>query len=487
MTSSMHPQRLAPGMEVDGFLVGDKVHVGGMATLWRVTKPGLDMPLVMKVPLLRFGENPATIVGFEVETMLLPRLAGRHVPKFVAAGDFDQPYIVMEYIGGPSLKEQLDHLPLPWPEVVAIGARIATALHDLHRQHVVHLDLKPSNVILRPSGDAVLIDFGFSRHDRLPDLLDEEFHVPIGTGPYISPEQVKQNRGDPRSDLYALGVMMYFFVTGERPFGDPQKAREWRRRLWKDPVPPRVLAPDCPPWLQEVILRCLEVDPGRRHASAAQLAFDLTHPDKVRLTARAERTTTDGFLTVLRRRFAVMRKGQEVLAVDAPPPTRTVSGQLARAPIIVAAVDLTPGLEPLTEALRVAVRRVIATEPDARLACVNVLKGSRLALDEFEDEDGRNMHLRRLAELEHWARPLGLAAGHVTYHVLEKPDIVAALIEYVTSNHVDHVLMGARGASAVRRYLGSVSAQVVAQAPCTVTVVRTAAEREAPPGPDAVT
>jgi serine/threonine protein kinase len=102
--------------------------------------------------------------------MILPRLAGPHAPRFIAAGDFDRPYIVMEFIAGASVKSFLDRLPLIPNEVATIGAKIAFALHDIHRQHVLHLDLKPSNVILRGE-DAVLIDFGLSRHDQLPDLV----------------------------------------------------------------------------------------------------------------------------------------------------------------------------------------------------------------------------------------------------------------------------------------------------------------------------
>src|SRR5262249_11549727 len=108
----------------------------------------------------------------------------------------------------------------------------------------------------------------------------------------------------------------------------------------------------------------------------------------------------------------------------------------------------------------------------ARLACVNVLKLSRIAEDEFEDAEGRNLHLLRLAALKRWARPLRVAADRITYHVLESPDPAAALIEHARENAVDQVVMGARASSTLRRYLGSVSSRVVAEAPCTVTVVR---------------
>ena len=269
---------LEPGMEIGGFTLRERMHAGSMASLWSVGRAGDATPLVMKLPRVRDGDDPAAIVGFEVEQMILPRLSGPHVPRFVAAAGFDapQPFIVMELVDSPTLRARLDDAPLPAAEVAALGARVAEALHDLHRQHVSHLDLKPSQVLWRPGGEAVLIDYGLSRHDRLPDLLAEEFRLPMGTGPYISPEQVRGVRDDPRSDLFALGVMLYHLATGERPFGFPQTVQGLRKRLWRDALPPRAHVPDLPPWLQEVILGCLEVDPARRWQTAAQIALHLS-------------------------------------------------------------------------------------------------------------------------------------------------------------------------------------------------------------------
>ncbi|MEY2842581.1 MAG: hypothetical protein RI920_618, partial [Pseudomonadota bacterium] len=326
---------LEPGAEIDGFVLGERLHMGGMATLWAVKRkdaPG-GMSLIMKVPRIKGGEDPTTIVGFEVEQMVMPMLFGPHVPAFVAKGDFTrQPYIVMEHIDAPSLKSRFDRAPLPIDEVADIGARVAHALHELHKQHVVHLDIKPSNILIRPSGEAVLVDFGLSRHDHLPDLLDEEFTLPMGTGPYMSPEQVQFIRNDPRSDLFALGVMLYHFTTGERPFGAPDSVRGLRRRLYIDPVPPRSLRPDCPPWLQEVILRCLEVQPERRYQTAAQLALDLQDPGQVALTRRAEKLQKSGAVKTFKRWFFAL--GAE------PAPLPPAGEQLARSPIVMAAVDV---------------------------------------------------------------------------------------------------------------------------------------------------
>src|SRR5262245_26748869 len=157
-----------------------------MATIWRARPPDGDEPVAVKIPHLRYGEDPATVVGFEVERMILPMLTGIHAPRFIAGGDIDQPYIAMELVPGRSLFTRLGDLPLPPGEVATIGARVARALDDIHGQGVIHHDVKPSNVIMRPAAEATLIDFGLSRHARLPDLLAEEFHVPMGTGAYIS-------------------------------------------------------------------------------------------------------------------------------------------------------------------------------------------------------------------------------------------------------------------------------------------------------------
>jgi eukaryotic-like serine/threonine-protein kinase len=460
---------LAPGQVIDGFRLEEPLSPGGMSSLWRVSRADIAFPLLMKLPFLRGGTSPLGIVGFEVEGMILPRLSGAHVPRFVAAGDFSSPYIVMELVAGQALGQRLDETPLPPDEVASIGARIAVALHDLHRQHVIHLDLKPSIVIMRSTGEAALIDFGLSRHDQLPDLLAEEIAGPIGTGPYIAPEQVLGDRGDPRSDLFALGVILYFLATGERPFGEPERAREWRRRLWRDPVAPRAWNAEVPPWLQEVILRCLEVEPAARPATAAELAFALRNPECVLLTRRATRMRRDGIAKVAARWIAA-RKAR------LPPPRRNIAAQLARAPIIMAAIDLAPEHEALRAAVAATVGRLLTTAPDARLACVNVLKGSLLRIDPTEDAQGRNLHLQRLVELKHWARDFPVAPERITYHVLEATDAAGPLIDFARQNRVDHVVLGARASSALRRYLGSVSAEVVAQAPCTVTVVRAAGD-----------
>jgi eukaryotic-like serine/threonine-protein kinase len=466
-------QKLEAGQVIDGFRLEERTHQGGMANLWRVSRIDGDqtLPLIMKVPRIKGGDDPATIVGFEVEQMIMPVLAGVHVPRFVAKGDFTrQPYIVMERIAGTSLRTRFEQAPLPLDEVVTVGAKVATALHDLHRQHVIHLDVKPSNIMFRESGVAVLVDFGLSRHDQLPDLLEEEFELPMGTGPYMSPEQVQFVRNDPRSDLFALGVLLYHLATGERPFGSPASVSGLRQRLYREPVPPRALRSEMAPWLQEIILRCLEVQPDRRHQSAAQLAFELQNPDQVALTERAERMRRSGSLTTVRRWFAAL--GAE------PAPSASAGAQTERSPILLAAVDIAGATPDLLEAVRHTVQRLLQTEPGARVACLTVMRLNRITSDELVERDGSSKHVNLLVQLKHWARPLhpasrDVADGRVTFHVLEAPDAASAIVDYARKNQVDHIVIGARSSGSLRRYLGSVSAQVAAESECTVTVVRT--------------
>jgi len=436
-----------------------------MATLWSATRPDIAVPLLMKIPRVSEGEDPGAIVSFEMEQMILPRLSGPHVPACFGAGDFArQAYVVIERIPGKTLYSRLGDLPLDYEEARVTVQKIAVALADLHRQNVIHHDIKPSSIMFRPSGEAVLIDFGLSHHNLLPDLLQEEFRLPYGTAPYMAPERLLGLRDDPRSDLFSLGVLLYFFTTGVRPFGESETMRGMRRRLWRDPHPPRKLKADYPPWLQEIVLRCLEIEPVWRHPTASQLAFELGNRDQIKLTARSERLTRDPISTVMRRRF---NRG-----LTQPKPKSDLAAQLASGPIVAVALDVAEGTGELNEALRITAERILATLPSARLACLNVLKLGRITIDRTLDEQGNNKHIDRLVTLRHWAQPLKLDESRLTMHVLEAVDPAAAILEFAEVNHVDHIVIGARQNSLVRTLLGSVSAKVAAEAACTVTVVR---------------
>ena len=464
----MAKANLKTGTLIDGFRLEEHLHRGGMADIWRVSRDDIDFPIVMKVPLLDFEGDLSLIVGFEVEQMIMAELTGPHVPRWIANGDFAvQPYIVMEQIAGPTLAKSLSGIPAI-DEVLRLGAEMAAALSDLHQQHVLHLDLKPANILFRASGAAVLIDFGLSRHELLPDLLEEQFHRPVGTTEYMAPEQLLRVRSDRRSDIFALGVILYQLATGRLPFGIPARMRQVRRRVWRDPLPPRALRPEIPAALQEIILRCLEPMPDARYPRAEDLMFELRHPDLVVTTERAERMRQGDFRTAFARR---LRAGQTMRRILA-----SATREPPRAPIILVAVSLRPEAEALRQALLDASASVLVNMPGARLACVNVVLTSLIAIDENVDAAGDNIHIERLVALRNWAQPLQLPKGKITYHLLEARDVTNGVLEFARSNKVDHLIVGApaRGGSG-----GKVSARLAVEAPCSVTIVRAAREIEA--------
>lgn len=456
----------APGTIIDGFQLTERLASGGMGSVWRAAKSGIDLPILMKIPFIEPGDDVSAIVGFEVEEMITRRLSGPHVPRFFASGDLGAvPYIAMEFVQGEPLNEVAARAPLSWQTAVIYACEIAAAVDALHRQKVSHLDLKPENIILVPDRGAVLIDFGLARHDELPDLLGEESSLPIGTPAYIAPEQIRGDRTHHASDIYAIGCMLYELTTGEKPFGEPTTRSGMERRIVRAPKPPRAIRKSIPRWLQEIILKCLEVDPARRYPTAGQLLFDLRQPEHVVVTERGNGEREE---PVWRRLLRAFRPGGGKPAGVAAP----ITAKLDKAAVVMAAIDLGGEHLALAEEVRVHVGRVLAFNPDARLACVTVLKTKLAGEDEAVDAEGRPTYLGRLVTLKEWARPLRLAEEAVSYHVLEAVDVAGAIIHYAAHNRVDHVVMGARGSSSLRRHLGSVSAQVVAEAQCSVTVVR---------------
>ena len=458
---------MEPGEVVDGFVIGQCLHAGGMAHIYSVTFEGgaaSPFPMVMKVPRMTAGDGAENIVGFEVEHQILQHVQGAHVPRFVAAGDMTRlPYLVMEHVPGQSLQQWLDARGLgpvatPFEDIAHMGAAVAQAVHSLHKQNVCHHDLKPANVLMRPDGRAVLLDFGLSMHAHFPDLLAEEMRKAIGTPAWIAPEQVVGTRGDPRSDVFAIGVMLYELITGELPFGNPQTAGGMRQRLWMRPKPPRALRADTPPWLQDVVLRCLLPQADLRYPSAAHVAFDLRHPTQVRLTNLSEIVEGWGF-------WKTMRRWIKAAGMEYQPSPLPAQHQIERVPIVMVALPHQDVSEDIIYSMRLQTERALGHMEGARLAVVTVVSG------EGDGETGTQ--LTHLVRLQKWAEPLGMAGHQASFHVLEAGDVADALLRYAQANEVSMIIMGAATHGLqMQRWVATIPIKVAMHAPCTVMLVK---------------
>lgn len=473
--------RLTDGQILDGFLIKSCLHAGGMAYIYQVeyanqeypNKVGPGFEMVLKIPRMRQGDGAENIISFEIEQQILPALMGNHVPRFVASGDLENtPYLVMEYVKGRTLESVMDENPSMPPAIIArMGAAMARALHSLHRQNVCHLDLKPANILFRNSAvgegldcdAAVVLDFGLSCHAHFPDLMAEELRKAVGSPTWIAPEQVVGVRGDPRSDLFAIGVMMYQMATGRAPFGSPATPAGMRQRLWMDPVPPRLRNADIPEWLQEIILRCLEPEAIRRYPSGAHLAFELSNPDQVKITARGRQLHRTSFWVHFKR--WVRAAGMQYQ--PSPLPELEVSA----VPIVMVAIPSREVPDEILYSLREATQRSMGLRPGARLAVVTVIESGLLSSTGSHSET--DLQRNHLHVLRSWAAPLSLDAHHVSFHVLESSDVAEALLSYAEGNQVSLIIMGAatRGLK-MQRLIATIPIKVAMHAPCSVTLVK---------------
>ena len=466
-------KRLEAGANIDGFLIGPCLHAGGMAHIYEVTyadaRP-VPFPMVMKVPRMTAGDGAENIIGFEVEHQILQVLQGRHVPRFVAAGDLlTIPYLVMEHVQGQTLQQVIDQYAenrtnASFADIAKIGAAIARAVHSLHQQNTCHLDLKPANVLLHPDGHAVLLDFGLSCHAHFPDLLAEELRKAIGSPTWIAPEQVVGVRGDPRSDIFAIGVMLYELATAELPFGNPATQGGMRQRLWMDPPPPRKLSPDIPSWLQEIILRCLHPQAALRYPSAAHLAFDLENSDQVRITARGQQTKGTSFWVHFKRWL----KAAGMHYHPSPLPAQ----QIDEVPIVMVALPHYDVRDDTLYSLKQAVARSLGIRPGARLAVVTVISPHQSSTSD-DDSSETTLHRQYLTMQRQWAQGLDLQQHQCSFHVLESSDVAEALLRYAQGNQVNMIVMGAATHGLqMQRVITPVPIKVAMEAPCTVILVK---------------
>ncbi len=275
--------------QLDHYRIEKLISRSGMASIFRATDLRNGREVAIKIPHPEMESDPLLFDRFRREEEIGKNMDHPGVMKVFADDNRSQVYMVMEWVNGRLLRQILNEQNNLDPErAVKITKRILDALQYIHDRDIVHRDLKPENVMVDEQDNIKLIDFGIASNLRGRRLTFAKLSQTMGTPDYISPEQVKGKRGDARSDLYAVGVMLYEMLTGKVPFTGPNPFVIMNDRLLNNPVPPREVDPKISPQLQEIIYRAMERDPKNRYGRASEFIRDLEHQDQVGIAERPE-------------------------------------------------------------------------------------------------------------------------------------------------------------------------------------------------------
>jgi serine/threonine-protein kinase len=273
------------GDKLDHYLLGEVVARSSTASVFRGTDLDTNRQVAIKIPHPEMESDPTFFDRFRREEEIGKSLDHPSIMKVLAEDGRNQTYIVMEWFEGVTLRCLLDERKIVNSDLaVRIAVNICEALEYIQSRGVVHRDVKPENVMVDTSNRIKLSGFGAAAQVGARRITFTKLSQVVGTSEYVSPEELKGKRGDARSDIYSLGVMLYEMLTGQTPFAgvDPFE------RALKHPVPPREIEPSISPQLQEVIYRALEREPKNRYANARDFAKDLAHLDRVGVADRLE-------------------------------------------------------------------------------------------------------------------------------------------------------------------------------------------------------
>ena len=276
------------GSQIDSYLIEAPVARSGMASIYRAVDTRDNRVVALKIPHPDLEADPILFDRFKRESGIGEKLDHPKVMRVYAGEKRSRIYMVMEWCEGRLLRQILDEGRIPQDRAIRIAIGVLEALEYIHANGVVHRDLKPENIMVDENDNVKLIDFGIASDSAARRLTYANFTATLGTPNYISPEQVKGKRGDGRSDIFSVGVILYEMLTGKLPFSGPSPMAAMNDRLLNYPTPPRVADPSISPQLQEILYRALERDPAKRYSRANEFKRDLEHPDQVGVEDRAE-------------------------------------------------------------------------------------------------------------------------------------------------------------------------------------------------------
>jgi serine/threonine protein kinase len=280
----------AVGDSLDIFILRSELHKGAMATLFQAEDLLSRQQVVLKIPNDDILNQPVLLYHYQNEERISRLLDHPGIIRFIHRQRSRQ-YIIMEYVQGEDLRSRIGrHHRIELDTALSLMIRLSCVVSYLHEQGIIHLDLKPENIICLKDSTIKVIDFGLSSCRQLPDLLSCDLKNPQGTPWYIAPEQLLGQRTDPRCDIYSMGMLFYEMLTGRLPWPRSSKVHIARRRLRHDPTPPRHYNPEIPPQIQDIILRAIARHAKDRYASAEDMQQDLECWQQLPLTANGRNT-----------------------------------------------------------------------------------------------------------------------------------------------------------------------------------------------------
>ncbi len=258
-----------------------------MGTVFKAEQDVIRRIVAIKVlPIELAKEDPRKVLRFEYEAKSAARLFHPNIITIFEVGKLSLPrddidYFAMQYFKGESMANLIEGRKLPLMAALSIFEQIASALHHAHYKDVIHRDIKPSNVLVNGEWNAKLLDFGIAKIRESPDLTKVGYV--IGSAPYMSPEQARGEKVSGRSDIFSLGVVVYEAFTGQRAFYAENKrdmilSRQVMHKLPKKELPTKMrqINPEIPPYLEEIVHKCMQGDPRHRYQDAAELVKDIT-------------------------------------------------------------------------------------------------------------------------------------------------------------------------------------------------------------------
>jgi len=306
---------LEAGDTLDHYRLDALVARSGMSTLYRATDMNNGRQVAIKIPHAEMEADPVLVARFEREQEIGQEIDHPGVVKTFDGEERSRLYMVIEWVDGRLLRTVLNQEKrLPVERATNFALQICDALDTMHKHGVVHRDLKPENVMVDSADRIKLIDFGIAMKEDARRITHVNVTPMLGTPDYIAPEQVKGQRGDQRSDIYSLGIMLYEMLTGEAPFSGPNPLAVMNERVLHDPRPARKLRPEISAELQEILDRALERDPRRRYATASEMALELEHQERVAVEDGARRPALRARFLLDKRR-AMLYAGLALLPV----------------------------------------------------------------------------------------------------------------------------------------------------------------------------